>query len=111
MICDLCGSALALIVVNFGAIAIAQEPRFEDFQLNIKSVRIIEQDYRAATSIRFGEDNSRVGLQIGAAVRAKNVDIRLKDIYGNVRFQGNWHLMRKLHLQRVDSLINAVRLN
>lgn len=72
----------------------------ENFELNIDSERIIEQDYKSSTSIRFGEDNSRsISLQIGSVVRANKIDMHLQNIHGQVRFRGNW----KPILQRLQS--------
>lgn len=62
----------------------------KDFELNITERRILEQDYKASTSISVGEVSSRgLSLRIGAGVRASEVDIRLHNIQGTVHFHAN----------------------
>lgn len=63
----------------------------ENFELNINSERIIEQDYKSSASIDFGEDSPRsLNLQIGSVVRAKKIDMQLQNIRGQVHFRGTW---------------------
>jgi hypothetical protein len=62
----------------------------KNFELNIKDRRILEQDYKASTSISLGEFSSRgLSLRIGAGVRASEVDIRLHNIQGKVHFHAS----------------------
>lgn len=74
----------------------------ENFELNIDSERIIEQDYKSSTSIRFGEDSPRsLSLQIGSVVRAKEINMQLQNIHGQVHFRGTWEpILQKLGSRR-----------
>lgn len=74
----------------------------ENFELNIDSERIIEQNYKSSMSIRFGEDSPRsISLQIGSVVRAKKIDMHLQNIHGQVNFHGSWKpILQKLSSRR-----------
>lgn len=73
----------------------------ENFELNIDSERIIEQDYKSSTSIRFGEDSPRsLSLQIGSVVRANKINMHLQNIHGQVHFRGTWEPILQLRSRR-----------
>lgn len=74
----------------------------ENFELNIDSERIIEQDYKSSTSIDFGEDSPRsISLQIGSVVRANEINMHLQNIHGKVHFSGTWEpILQKLRSRR-----------
>lgn len=74
----------------------------ENFELNIDSERIIEQDYKSSTSICFGEETPRsLSLQIGSVVRAKAINMHLQNIHGQVHFRGTWEpVVQNLRLRR-----------
>lgn len=74
----------------------------ENFEINIDSERIIEQDYKSSMSIRFGEDSPRsISLQIGSVVRAQKIDMHLQNIHGQVNFRGSWEpILQKLRSRR-----------
>lgn len=74
----------------------------KNFQLNIDSERIIEQDYKSSTSILFGEDSpDSISLQIGSVVRAREIDMHLQNIRGQVHFRGTWEpILQNLRSRR-----------
>jgi len=75
----------------------------KNFELNITERRILEQDYKASTSISVGEVSSRgLSLRIGAGVRASEVDIRLHNIQGTVHFHANGERLVQSERSRND---------
>lgn len=86
--------------------ALANSPRStsvnQNFQLNIDSERIIEQDYKSSASILFGEDSPHsISLQIGSVVRAREIDMHLQNIRGQVHFRGTWEpILQNLRSRR-----------
>lgn len=74
----------------------------QNFELNIDSERIIEQDYKSSSSINFGEDSPlSISLQIGSVVRANKIDMHLQNIHGQVHFRGSWEpILQNLRSRR-----------
>ncbi len=90
---------------NINDPAVANSPRStsvnKNFQLDIDSERIIEQDYQSSTSILFGEDNPHISLQIGSVVRAREIDMHLQNIRGQVHFRGTWAILQNLRSRHI----------
>jgi outer membrane receptor protein involved in Fe transport len=62
----------------------------EDFELDIVSRRITEQDFLASTSVATGDSGpGGLNLRIGAAVRASDIDVQLRNVRGRVRFRAS----------------------
>lgn len=74
----------------------------EDFELDIVSRRITEQDFLASTSV--ATDDSEPGgldLRVGAAVRASDIDVQLRNVRGRVRFRASLEpVLRRLGPRR-----------
>jgi hypothetical protein len=73
----------------------------EDFELNIVQERITETNFARSTSVELS-NNNRGGLrvEVGVGVRAEQVDILLRGIYGRVRFRASLESLR----QRIEQL-------
>lgn len=101
-------AAIALAVFSLPIKTVAQDLNAEtrvnvnkNFELNIDRERIQREDYRASTSVRLGEARARgLSLQVGAEVRATQIDLQLNNISGRVRFQADLDPLR----ERVRSL-------
>jgi hypothetical protein len=61
----------------------------EAFDLDIADRRIVERDFHAATDVEAGGREQGWNLRIGAAVTAREIDVRLRGIHGHVRFRGS----------------------
>nr|MDQ3806324.1 hypothetical protein [Acidobacteriota bacterium] len=62
----------------------------EDFELDIITRHITEQDFHAATEVATtGEEPGGVNLRVGAVVRASEIDVQLRNVRGRVRFRAS----------------------
>ena len=72
----------------------------ETFDLNITQRRITRGDYTASTSGEAGEESARgLNLRIGVGVRAREIDVLLRNVHGHVRFRASLDRI----LQRINS--------
>jgi hypothetical protein len=56
-------------------------------RLDILDRRITQQGFQAGAEVETGTDGSSgVLLRVGAAVRARGIDVRLRNVRGDVRF-------------------------
>lgn len=62
----------------------------EDFELDIVTRRITERDFQASTSVDTGgAEPGGLNLRVGAAVRASEIDVQLRNVRGRVRFRAS----------------------
>ena len=74
----------------------------ETVDLNIPERRITEPNYRAATAVEIGPEQTRgVWLRVGVGVFATNIDVTLRNVSGRVRFRGTLEpVLRRMNLRR-----------
>lgn len=60
----------------------------ETFELNIAERHIVEQNFSASTSVETGEESARgLRLRVGVGIGAEEIDVRLRNVRGSVRFR------------------------
>ncbi len=74
----------------------------ENFQLDIQSRRITENNYQASTALETVADNTRgVDLRVGVFLNATRIDVNLRNVRGQVRFRGSLDsVLERLNLHR-----------
>ncbi len=74
----------------------------ENFELDIASRRITENNYQASTAIETNADNTRgVNLRVGVFLNANRIDVSLRNVRGQVRFRGSLErVLERLNLRR-----------
>ncbi len=74
----------------------------ENFELDIASRRITENNYQASTAIETNADNTRVvNLRVGVFLNANRIDVSLRNVRGQVRFHGSLErVLERLNLRR-----------
>lgn len=79
-----------------------QKPRTElseSFELNIPERHLTETNYNAGVAVELNsQDRNDLHLQVGVKLHADTIDVRLRNVTGNVRFYGS--------LQRVLDFLN-----
>jgi hypothetical protein len=74
----------------------------EDFKLNITDKKVTEIDYESKVEVAVKtETKPPVSVNVGAAVRAGQITLTLKNIFGDVRFRGS--------LEKILNQINSPR--
>ncbi|HWS53724.1 MAG TPA: hypothetical protein VN228_06350 [Pyrinomonadaceae bacterium] len=69
----------------------------EDFELDIAARRITERDFQASTSVAAGDaEPGGLDLRVGAAVRASDIDVQLRNVRGRVRFRASLESVLRL---------------
>jgi hypothetical protein len=69
----------------------------ESFELNISDRLITKKAYAAQTAVELGSaSESDLRLNVGVAVRADTINVRLRNVRGNVHFRGSLQRMRLL---------------
>lgn len=62
----------------------------ENFKVNITDKKISEPNYESKVELNLdSETRSNVSVNVGAAVRAGQITVTLKNIFGDVRFRGS----------------------
>lgn len=61
----------------------------ETFDLNIEHRRIVEENFAASTEVEAGGDRSALSLRVGVAVRAREIEVVLRNVQGRVRFRAS----------------------
>jgi hypothetical protein len=64
-----------------------QKAPVESFPLDITERRIVESDYKASTEVELSNKQESFSLRAGVAVRAKNINVLLRNVKGQVRFR------------------------
>lgn len=84
------------------ALSAAQTNADENFELDIASRRITENNYQASTAIETNADNARgVNLRVGVFLNANRIDVSLRNVRGQVRFRGSLErVLERLNLHR-----------
>jgi len=80
----------------------AQTNADENFQLDIASRRITENNYQASTAIETDAGDTRgVDLRVGVFLNASRIDVSLRNVRGQVRFRGSLDsVLERLKLHR-----------
>lgn len=80
----------------------AQTNTDENFQLDIASRHITENNYQASTALETVADNTRgVALRVGVFLNATRIDVNLRNVRGQVRFRGSLDsVLERLKLHR-----------
>ena len=74
----------------------------ENFKVNITDKKIVETDYESKVELNANSENRpAVSVNVGAAVRAGQITLTLKNIFGDVRFRGS--------LEKITNQINLLR--
>jgi hypothetical protein len=74
----------------------------EDFELNIDVRRINEADFLAETSVSTGGAGG-LQLKVGVALRARDIDVLLRNVRGRVRFRASLDAVLRLLDARRDA--------
>ena len=93
----------------FSANAFGQQQAVEDqttadenFKVNITDKKITETNYESKVELNLKpEKRSSVSVNIGAAVRAGQITVSMKNVFGDVRFRGS--------LEKITNQINLLR--
>lgn len=87
---------------NADSVTNAQTNTDENFQLDIASRHITENDYQASTALETVADNTRgVALRVGVFLNATRIDVNLRNVRGQVRFRGSLDsVLERLKLHR-----------
>jgi hypothetical protein len=74
----------------------------ETTELSIPQRNIVQQHYRASTSVEIGPEQTRgVWLRVGVGVYASNIDVKLRAVTGRVRFRGNLEpILKRVNLRK-----------
>lgn len=76
----------------------------ENFKVNITDKRVVETDYESKVELNVNSENRpAVSVNVGAAVRAGQITLTLKNIFGDVRFRGS--------LEKITNQLNLPRPN
>ena len=74
----------------------------ENFKVNITDKKIVETDYESKVELNVNSENQpNVSVNVGAAVRAEQITVTLKNVFGDVRFRGS--------LEKILNQINLLR--
>lgn len=74
----------------------------EDFKVNITNKRVTETNYESKVEVALNsQTRPAVTVNVGAAVRAEQITLTLKNIFGDVRFRGS--------LEKILDQINLLR--
>lgn len=74
----------------------------EDFKVNITDKRVSEANYESKVELTVNsETRPAVTVYVGAAVRAEQITLTLKNIFGDVQFRGS--------LEKILQLVNLPR--
>jgi hypothetical protein len=80
----------------------------EDFELNIDQRRINEGDFLAETSVST-EGAGGLQLKVGVALRARDIDVLLRNVHGRVRFRASLDaVLRLLDARRGPAPANQI---
>lgn len=74
----------------------------ETIDLNIPQRHIVQQNYRASTSVEIGPEQTRgIWLRVGVGVFASNIDVKLLNVTGRVRFRGTLEdVIKRINLRK-----------
>lgn len=74
----------------------------ENFKLNITNKTVTETDYESKVAVAVNsETNPPVSVNVGAAVKAEQITLTLKNIFGDVRFRGSLEkILNQINLPR-----------
>ncbi len=74
----------------------------ENFKVSITNKKVVETDYESKVELNVNSANlPAVSVNVGAAVRAEQITVTLKNIFGDVRFRGS--------LEKILDQINLLR--
>jgi hypothetical protein len=73
----------------------APAPSPELTTLAIGDRRITEENFQADRALRIGDQSSTLRVEIGAALRARRIDVHLKNVNGLVRFRARLDALRE----------------
>lgn len=82
------GLEAALLVLLFATPPPPAAPP-ETYDLDIAEKRIHRPALEAGSALRVESDDNGVRINVGAAIRAGGVDIRLRNVRGTVRFRAD----------------------
>ena len=96
------------ITVVFVASAFGQQTKEnqtiadETFKVSITEKKVTETDYESKVELNVNsEKHANVSINVGAAVRAEQITLTLRNIFGDVRFRGS--------LEKILNQINLLR--
>lgn len=62
----------------------------ENFKLNITDKKTTETNYESRVELKLNhKSRPQISVNVGAAVRAEQITVTLKNIFGDVRFRGS----------------------
>ena len=101
-------SFFCIVAAFFAAVAITgtasaqQSQADETTDLNIPQRRIVQQSYHASTAVEIEpEQTGGVWLRVGVGVFASNIDARLRNVTGRVRFRGTLEpVLKRISLRK-----------
>ena len=74
----------------------------ENFKVSITDKKVVETNYESKVELKLNsETRPAVSVNIGAAVRAEQITLTLKNIFGDVRFRGS--------LEKISNRLNLTR--
>ena len=74
----------------------------ENFKVSITEKKVIETDYESKVELNVNsEKRPNVSVNVGAAVRAEQITLTMRNIFGDVRFRGS--------LEKILNQINLLR--
>ncbi len=77
----------------------------ENFRFNITNERITETNFARSTNVELaGENRGGLRLEVGVGVRAEQINVLLRGIFGQVRFRASLEQIKKrIELTQRDS--------
>jgi hypothetical protein len=74
----------------------------EDFKVNITEKKVAETKYESKVEVAVkSETNPTVTVNVGATVKAEQITLTMKNIFGDVRFRGSLEkILNQINLPR-----------
>lgn len=89
-------------LVLFAVLATSPHQKTEEIRLDAAEKRIVREQYHGDEAVTLtGEQAGGWHLYAGAAIDAKRIDLRMRNVRGVVRFRADWSRLTTL-LQRSE---------